>query len=284
MSPTRTLITGCSTGIGRAAAQLFADRGHDVIATMRDPRAGTALTTAGCSVVALDVTDAASIARVRAEVGPVDVLVNNAGVGYYGALETMPEELVRATFDANLFGALAMIRAVLPSMREREGGTIVNVSSVMGRLAVPVSGAYAMSKFALEAMSEVLALELSPFGIRIAIVEPGFIQTSIASTGRPKSRMRADSPYAALEQRMTDRNEAGVAGGERPELAAEAIWDAVHADTAQLRFPVGAGAGDLIESRRATPDEPWLAGLRRSYGITEFTAQTESRARTADRG
>jgi NAD(P)-dependent dehydrogenase (short-subunit alcohol dehydrogenase family) len=262
-----TLITGCASGIGQAIAELFAARGHHVVAAMRDPSKGQHLAEHGCEVVELDVTDPEALGRAIRGAGPLDVLINNAGVGYYGAVETMPDDVLRETFEVNLFAPVAAIRAALPAMRARRSGTIVNISSVMGQVPVPVGSAYAASKAGLEAVSEALALEVYPFGVRVVIIQPGFFRTSIAANGRPRSRLRADSPYAALEEKMADRNQAGVGGGQDPMLAAEQIWDAVHTESVQLRVPVGATAAGILSARRAATDDQWLARMRIAYEL-----------------
>jgi NAD(P)-dependent dehydrogenase (short-subunit alcohol dehydrogenase family) len=279
---TQTLITGCSTGIGHATARLFAERGARVIATMRnpgrDPSRGDDLVAAGCTVVALDVTDTDQVQRVVAEAeagdaGPIGVLVNNAGVGFTGAVEVMPDDLVRATFETNLFGPWALIRAVLPGMRRRRSGAVVNVSSVNGYLAIPGGAAYAASKFALEGMSEALALEVAQFGIRVTTVAPGFITTAIATTNRPLSRLDPASPYADLEERVADYLGDGVAGGEPPAVVAETIWEAVHGDRPRHRVAAGADAAGIIASRRTSPDDAWLAGMRATFGLAGLPDQ-----------
>lgn len=271
-----TLITGCSTGIGHATARRFLAGGHRVIATMRNPTRGNDLAAAGAEVVALDVTDSAAIDRVIADVEPVDVLVNNAGVGHYGAIETMPETVLRATFEANVFAAVAMIRAVLPGMRQHGRGAIVNVSSVMGRLPIPVSGAYAASKAAIEAISEALVLEVADFGIRVAVVAPGFIRSQIAISGRPNSQLRPDSPYASLESHLIDRNTAGVAAGDDPAVAADAIWAAAVADPPVYRQSPGSGAARLVEARRTTPDDQWFTQLRATLQLPTLARPVEA--------
>ena len=170
------LVTGCSTGIGRATAVELTKQGYDVVATARRPEQIKDLDVA--QTLALDVDDDASVANAVAAVGAVDVLVNNAGFGIDGAVETVPLADVRRVFETNFFGAARMIQAFLPFMRERGSGAIVNVTSVAGIAAGPLSGYYSASKFALEALSESLHLEVGHFGIRVVIIQPGAIETN----------------------------------------------------------------------------------------------------------
>src|SRR6266511_2515234 len=183
------LITGCSSGIGRATAIEAAARGHRVFATARIPETLRDLESRGrIRALALDVTDAASIrdavASVLAEAGHVDALVNNAGYGQYGAAEDVTAEEWRRQFDVNLFGAIEAARAVLPAMREKRRGTIVNVSSVAGKIAIPFAAPYCASKHALEAFSDALRVEVAPFGIRVAVIEAGPIETRFGDRAR----------------------------------------------------------------------------------------------------
>ena len=206
------LITGTSTGIGLASALHFGRQGHDVWAGVRNPAAATDLCAAidterlPVRLVALDVDDAGSVQRGVAEVldkaGRVDVLVNNAGIGGGGPIEDVPVDWVKTLFETNYFGVLRVTQAVLPGRRERRAGTIVNVSSVAGRLAVAGHGHYSAVKHALEAMSEALAQEVQRFGIRVAIVEPGVVvtpidQLMIASNSGRNSRSFGTTPEAA---------------------------------------------------------------------------------------
>ncbi len=175
-------ITGCSTGFGRETALYFADKGWTVFATMRNPEASTLPATERLKVLPLDVTDAGSVAAAVAEAGPIDVLVNNAGIGWFNALEGTPLATAREVFETNVFGTLAMMQAVLPGMRERRGGTIINVSSGIIYTPLPMFAAYRASKSAVTAMTEAVAGELAPFNIRARVVAPGLApSTSFAA-------------------------------------------------------------------------------------------------------
>jgi len=204
------LITGATSGIGRHAALFLAKRGHRVFASGRNQAALAALkaTLDGASIetVALDVTDAASIARAQQEIAArtggrgVDVLVNNAGFGILGPTELITEADMRAQYETNVFGLMAVTRAFLPEMRARRRGRIINVSSLGGRHTLPFFGVYNSTKYAVESLSDALRIELGPFGVGVVLIEPGAIETEFTPRsldGAAKYR-RADSPYAPV--------------------------------------------------------------------------------------
>ncbi|PSP21242.1 oxidoreductase [Halobacteriales archaeon QH_10_65_19] len=199
MTEKTVLITGCSSGIGRATAKAFLDDGWTVYATGRDEADVADLGEEGCRTAALDVTEDEAVTRVvdriGEEVGHVDCLVNNAGYGQYGPLEDIPAERLHEQFDVNVYGPHRLIRAVLPLMRAREDGTIVNVSSVNGRVSVPGGGAYAASKFALEAMSDALRAEVDSLGVDVVVVAPGPVETGFEE--------RAAEEVDGLDRRRT---------------------------------------------------------------------------------
>ena len=258
MTPPRALVTGCSTGIGRATARELTARGWDVVATARRIESVEDLEVA--RTLALDVDSDVSVAAARAEVGPVDLLVNNAGFGIEGPVEEVPLEDVRRAFETNFFGAARMIQAFLPAMREQGSGAIVNVTSVAGVVAPPLGGFYSATKFALEALSEALHLEVGHFGVRVLVVEPGGIGTEFGANlvdhrGRP-------GPYAALASQWEGAMDT-LRSGEAspgPEVVAVAICDALDAEDPPLRIPVGTDA-ELITSVRESS----------SYGAFEAT-------------
>lgn len=260
----RVLITGCSTGIGRAAAVELTQRGHEVIATARRPETLEGLDAA--ERLALDVGAPASVEAALEAAGRIDALVNNAGANVGGPAEKVPLEAVRRMFETNFFGAVRLMQAVAPAMRARGSGVIVNVSSIAGRVAPPLSGFYAASKFALEAVSEVLHLELGHFGIRLAIVEPGFIDTPF----REKTeRYGVEAPpYDALF-RLWEGTDDTLVGGARPgpELVGRAIADAVEGKDAKLRWPVGPDAEMVLGARSKLDDEAFEALLRKTLAI-----------------
>ena len=255
------LITGTSSGIGLATAVSLARRGHKVIATMRNLEGAAELQKIistehlPITVADLDVNDHASversIGRALAENGRIDVLVNNAGLGLGGSVEELPLDVFREVMETNYFGALRCIKAVLPSMRERRHGCIVNVTSIAGRIALPPQAAYAASKGALEALSECLAQEMRAFNVRVAIVEPGVIATPIFSKARP---LPADSPYPhARRQRALFA--ASLAQPTSPYVVGEKICQIVDSDSWQLRYPVGPDAEPLLKWRASKTDE-----------------------------
>src|SRR6478672_5670446 len=172
----RALVTGCSTGIGRATAIELTKRGFEVIASARRPETLDDLDVA--AALALDVDSDESVAAAVAAAGQIDVLVNNAGFGVIGPVESVPLAEVRRMFETNVFGVIRMIQAVVPQMRERGAGTIVNVTSLAGRVAPPFDGFYSATKFGLEGLSEALHYEVGHFGIRIVLIEPGVFETS----------------------------------------------------------------------------------------------------------
>src|SRR5207302_1383584 len=232
----RVLITGCSTGIGRATAVELTKRGHEVVATARRPETLADLDVA--DRLALDVDDDASVALLRDRVGEIDVLVNNAGFEVSGPIERVPIPEVRRMFETNVFGALRMIQAFLPQMRERGAGTIVNVSSVAGRASAPLGGLYSASKWALEAISESLHLEAGHFGVRVVVIEPGAIETNFQENIRRFGVEEA--PYDELA-RQWERSMELLGGGEPPgpEIVAAAIAEALESDAPAVRIPVG---------------------------------------------
>ncbi|MFB2549814.1 SDR family oxidoreductase [Ensifer soli] len=236
------LITGCSSGYGLATARLFLARGFTVIATMRTPREDILPPAANLRLLPLDVTDEASIARAVSAAGPIDMLVNNAGIGAAGAFETMPMARVRAVFDTNTFGVMAMTQAVIPQMRLRRAGVIVNVTSSATLAPMPLVAAYTASKQAIEGFTGSLAHELGHFGIRVKLVEPGygpttrFTENTSASAGA-----MIPEPYADFAAPVFARF-AAPALTTRESDVAEAVWTAVHDESGKLRFPAGPDA------------------------------------------
>ena len=250
----RVLITGCSTGIGRATAAHLATRGHDVVATARrvDDLAGLDVVLR----LPLDVTDPSSVAAVADAAGDVEVLVNNAGILALGPVESFPLDEVRRLYETNVFGAMSMMQAFAPSMRARRSGTIVNVSSIAGQVVPPLMGAYASTKFALEALSEAAALELSRFGVRVRVIQPGSV--SSGALDDPVVHLDGAGAYAPLAGRGPGSDPASMT---TPEAVAEAIADAIASTGSDLRWPVGPAAR-LLEARRSMDDAAFAATFR----------------------
>ena len=258
---TLALVTGTSSGIGLATSVSLARRGHSVVATMRDLTRATELRKMAeaeslpISFAELDVNSDASVSglmeRLLREHGHVDVLVNNAGVGGGGAIEELPLEFFREVMETNYFGALRCIKALIPSMRSRRSGCIINVTSIAGRMAIAPAGSYAASKWALEALSESLAQEMKAFNVRVAIVEPGVIATPIFSKARP---VPPHSPYPhARRQRALFA--ASLTKPTSPYVVGEKICEIVESGSWQLRYPVGPDAEPFLKWRARKTDE-----------------------------
>jgi len=260
------LVTGCSSGFGKLTALLFARHGHTVFATMRDTaKAGPMAAMAAeegldVRVLALDVTDTESVTAAVAEAeavagGALDVVVNNAGHELRGPIEACGDDEVLAQFDTNVFGVIRVVRAVLPTMRSRRSGVIVNVSSIAGLVARPFAGVYSASKHALEAVSEALHHEVRPFGIRVAIVEPGQFGTDLLANAVLAGDFGPDSPYRGASDRFDQAIRRLVPDG-RPapaEVVAETIVAVAFDADAGLRHLVGADA-ELVWSVRRSGD------------------------------
>ncbi|TVS13515.1 MAG: SDR family oxidoreductase [Gammaproteobacteria bacterium] len=262
------VVTGTSTGIGFATSVHLARQGYRVFAGMRNLAKAEPLEAAASdqalplTVVELDITDAQSVAaafEVIAAEGPVDVLVNNAGIGGASPLELTPEDEHRQIFETNYFGTIRCIQQVLPTMRERQRGTIVNVSSMVGRLAIPNQIAYSASKWALEAASEALAHEVFRFGVRVVAVEPGVIMTHIFENSAEATRYDKTSPYQPIMRRNGKIYAAGFEAGTPPERVAETIHEAITSPEYRLRWPVGDDAVGIAAGRPQISDEDWVS-------------------------
>lgn len=242
------LITGCSSGYGLATARHFQRQGWNVVATMRTPRDGLFTTGDGVRVLALDVTSPSSIAAAIDAAGAIDVLVNNAGIGLFGAFEATPMTTIREVFETNTFGVMAVTQAALPRMRERRSGVVVNVTSSAVLAPMPLVAVYTASKVAIEGFTASLEHELAEHGVRVKLVEPGYCPTTPFSTNTgPRLDGLLPEPYAAYAQQVL----AGFAQpGEvtRETDVAEAVWRAANDGSGQLRFPAGADAVALARS------------------------------------
>ena len=258
------LVTGTSTGIGFATAVAFARAGHDVYATMRHPdRAPELASTAAkdklpIKILPMDVDDDASVVKATAQVlaggGRIDVLVNNAGIDLKGPIEELPLAEFRRVMETNYFGALRCIQAVVPGMRARRSGHIINVTSIAGRVSVASQAPYAASKWALEAASEALAQEVKSFGIHVSIVEPGVIATPIFDKRR---EVPANTRYPQ-ERRLNALFNASLKQPISPLLIADKIVEIVESKTWKLRHPVGPDAEPFLAYRASMTDEQWV--------------------------
>jgi len=269
------LITGCSSGIGRATAQWLADRGHVVYATARRPEAISDLERRGCRVLALDVTDEGSMAAavdvVSDEHGAVGALVNNAGYSQSGPIEEVPLDDVRRQFETNVFGLARMCQLVLSGMRAQRSGRIVNVSSMGANFTFPGGGYYHASKYAVEAISDALRFEVQGFGVDVVIVQPGIIRTgfSEAATRALDAGTARGGPYASFNAAVTasttnvyTRGPLARLGGP-PEAVAEAIERAITTPEPRIRYRVTPSARVLVRARSLMTDGLWdrfLAG------------------------
>jgi NAD(P)-dependent dehydrogenase (short-subunit alcohol dehydrogenase family) len=290
------LVTGCSSGIGRATAQRLAGAGWTVYATARRPASIADLAAAGCATLALDVTDEdsmrAAVNAVESEHGAVGVLVNNAGYSQSGAIETVPMDAVRRQFETNLFGLVRLTQLVLPRMRAQRWGKIVNVGSMGGRLTFPGAGHYHATKHALEAISDALRFELHGFGIDVVLLEPGLITTEFGAAASASmtavgisaddsadadgdrraehASAPADDPYvqfnaavAAITQEAYDGPMRRLGGG--PERVAAAIERAITRRRAPARITITPSAKLSIATRRLLSDRAWDAAMRRQF-------------------
>lgn len=251
------LITGASSGIGRATALYFAAKGWNVAATLRNPlKADSALKHPQISLFALDVTDPDSIAQaIRGTLNrykKIDVLLNNAGYGLFGPLEAMKGQQIQEQFATNLFGLIGVTQQILPAMRDAGEGLIINVSSIVGRLALPYASSYVATKFAVEGLSESMRYELEPFHIRIKMVEPGSISTEF---GKGSMQMAVSAPYQVSMEKFWGVFSKANSGGAKPEGVAKVIYRAANDSSDRLRYL--AKPGPLFWMNRILPDAMW---------------------------
>ncbi|MFZ0246866.1 oxidoreductase [Candidatus Binatus sp.] len=269
------LITGCSTGIGRATAERLASRGWKVYATARNVESIADLASRGCKTLALDVCDEASmraaVLAVQLAEGAVGVLINNAGYGLEGAFEEVPMTDIRRQFETNVFGLIAMTKLVLPGMRRQRWGRIVNLSSMGGKLTFPGGSYYHATKHAVEALSDALRFEVKGFGIDVIVIEPGPIKTRFGDTAVGSIAAPKDSPYAAfnavLEKQIREAYEGGPMArfAAPPAAVAEVIEKAITAASPKTRYKVTLAARVLMGLRRVLPDRAFDAFLRTQF-------------------
>jgi NAD(P)-dependent dehydrogenase (short-subunit alcohol dehydrogenase family) len=261
------LVTGSSTGIGYAAAETLGRNGHKVYATMRNPQRSPELQQLAdkeklsITVLPMDVTDEKSvndaISFVMEKEGHIDALVNNAGVATWGAVEEMPLEYYRNDMETNYFGAIRCIKAVLPSMRKRKAGCIINVTSVAGKIYGNFQSTYCSSKAALEAFSESLAQEVIPYNIRVALVEPGVIATPIFGKS---NEVPANTLYPNI-RRLLAFFSASLDNPVSPSVVGDVIKDIVNGKSKSFRNPAGPDAAPLLSWRASLPDEDWIGSV-----------------------
>lgn len=269
------LITGASSGIGKASARRFQAEGWNVIATMRAPELDTELNAMErVQVTRLDVLDFPSIGAAVDEglqrFGRIDALLNNAGYGAYGPLEATPLEKVRRQFDVNVIGVLAATQAVLPHFRRQRSGVVVNISSVGGKITFPLGSLYHGTKFAVEGLSEALHYELLPLGVRVKIVEPGMVKTDFAGRSFDFSNDAALPEYQALVGAFMSALGPMAAHASPADRVAEVIYRATVDESDRLRYEAGADAEQMLAARRASDDATFIGGMRAQFGLGDI--------------
>jgi short-subunit dehydrogenase len=270
------LVTGCSTGIGRAVAEELLRQGHTVWATARRPDTVADLADRGAHVTALDVTDEASMAAAVREVeaahGSVGTLVNNAGYGEYGAVEEVDLDKVRAMFETNVFGLARMCQLVLPGMRRAGRGRIVNIGSMGGRFVFPLGGYYHATKYAVEALTDALRMEVKAFGIDVALVEPGVTRSEFVEKTTDTEGMsgQPDSPYAAMRASVSTSNNEAYSNrmvSASAESVAQVVASAVAADRPRTRYLLTPAAKVMAATHTVAGDRVWDRLMARQFSL-----------------
>jgi NAD(P)-dependent dehydrogenase (short-subunit alcohol dehydrogenase family) len=266
------LITGTSSGYGKATAQLFLDRGWNVVATMRQPNQAIFRGPADrLRVLPLDITDPDSVSKAItggiAAFGAIDALVNNAGIGLMSAFEVTPESVMREVFETNTFGLMSVCRAVIPHMREQGKGVIINVTSSAGIAPMPMVAIYTASKCAVEGFSEALSYEMGLLGIKVRLVEPGLAPTTnFAPNGARRMQGLMPAPYDAFAQDYIDKMRNYPTAYTTEQETAEALFSAATDDSDRLRYPAGEDTKLLSTLRWTTSEEEYLAKMRKMFG------------------
>ncbi len=256
------LVTGASSGIGHAAALELLQAGYTVYGAARRVERMEDLRAAGGHILALDIGDEADVERVTrmvlTEQGHIDVLVNSAGIGVHGSIEEIPLEKARTLFEVNLFGLARMIQLVLPCMRQQHSGTIINISSIGGEIALPLGSWYYASKHALEAFSDSLRQEVLQFGINVVVIQPGIIQTEFEKETPTELRaVSGKGDYGGMAEAMAHKAETDLGAGSKasdPAVVAKTIREAIEAEKPKTRYAVGYVAGTLLNLNRFLPD------------------------------
>jgi NAD(P)-dependent dehydrogenase (short-subunit alcohol dehydrogenase family) len=267
------VVTGSSSGIGLQTSLMLARNGFITYATMRTPERGTVIKTAvekenlPIKVVQLDVTDDDSvkgaIRTIESDTGRIDVLVNNAGYALGGALEDLSIEEIKAQYETNLLGLIRVTQSVLPIMRRQKSGIIVNLSSGAGIFGIPGASAYTSTKFAVEGLSESIGYELEPFGIKVVLIEPGFIQTNFANAMViAKNAQDPTSPYSQILQRVAANSAAATKSGSSPDLVAKVILNAVTNPNPNLRYLVGKDVENWVASKKSLNETEFFTMIR----------------------
>jgi len=272
------LVTGSSSGIGFETSVILARAGFNTYASMRNLEKSKNITEIAkkekipLQVIQLDVNNDGSVKDAIFKIvnagQRIDVLINNAGYALFGTVEDTSIEEIKAQFETNFFGVVRVTQQVLPIMRRQNSGTIVNVSSVGGRIGLPALSAYHSTKFALEGLSESIAFELEPFGIRVVIIEPGVIRTNILnSSSSAKKALDPKSPYFSLSQKLNDNFKSMMESesSSPPEEVAKVILQAVTSENPQLRYSIGDDAANLIHARENMPDKEFRKMIMKNF-------------------
>ena len=267
------VVTGSSSGIGFETSLTLARSGFLTYATMRNLGKGATIKSVAAKeglpirVVQLDVTEERSINdaihSIKSDVGKIDVLVNNAGYGLNGAFEDLAMEEIKAQYETNLFGVIRVTQAVLPIMRKQKSGIIVNISSGAGRFGYPGGSAYVSTKFAIEGLSESMAYELEPFGIRVVLVEPGVIKTNfVNSIVAAKKSQDPNSPYTQLMQNVATSFQHMIEGGSSTDVVAKVVLEAVTSENPSLRYLAGNDVETWIQGKKSMSDEEFYKMMK----------------------
>lgn len=270
------IVTGSSSGIGRETSLLLARNGFETYATMRNLSKRSAIEPVAAKeglpihVVELDVTSDKSVHNAIQQIvsngGRIDVLVNNAGYALSGALEDLSMEEIKAQYETNVFGLIRVTNSVLPTMRRQGSGIIVNLSSGAGVIGYPGSSAYVSTKFAVEGLTESMAYEMEPFGLRTIIIEPGLIRTNFANAMKiAKKAQEPNSPYSQMMKNMSKMAERLSENASPPELVAKVIFDAIATETPRLRYPAGKDIEGWLEAKRKMSDTEFIDMVKQQF-------------------
>lgn len=265
-------ITGASSGIGKATALLFHEKGWNVVATMRNPEKETELTQLpNVLVTKLDVLDTVSIQNAASEAirtfGSIDVLVNNAGYGAYGPLESFSKEKIVRQFDTNVIGLIDVTKMLLPHFRERNKGTIINISSIGGKISFPLGALYHGTKFAVEGISESLSYEVAAFGGQVKIIEPGMIATDFAGRSFDFSNDETLTEYQPVVEALLNALPIMSEHASPARMVAAVILEAATDGKQQLRYTAGKDAKTLIDARNQSDDAQFMSGIKAQFGL-----------------
>ena len=266
------LITGASSGIGKATAKLFQEKGWNVVATMRKPEKETELTTLdNVFVTRLDVLDQDSITKAVGlgieKFSKIDVLLNNAGYGAYGPLEATPTEKIKRQFDVNVIGLMDVTKAIIPHFRQNKNGILINISSIGGKITFPLGALYHGSKFAVEGLSEALSFEMEKIGCKVKIVEPGMIKTDFGGRSFDFNNDESLIEYQELIGKLFECMESFIENASEPDIVANVIYEAATDGTDKLRYTTGEDAKMILANRKELDDKAFIQGIKEQFGM-----------------